>query len=123
MSKQPGGLMSDMTDSEILRTVQYKDSRNLDARIALHRDYSVNQYSFARWEFDHYLDLPADAKVLEVGCGPGSLWTENLDRIPARLGDHALRLLARHVGHGAGKAGRRAQPLQLPGDRRPVDPV
>jgi SAM-dependent methyltransferase len=26
--------------------------------------------------------VPADGRVLEIGCGAGSLWVENLDRIP-----------------------------------------
>jgi ubiquinone/menaquinone biosynthesis C-methylase UbiE len=30
--------------------------------------------------FDHYDGLPADADVLEVGCGTGYLWRDNADR-------------------------------------------
>jgi ubiquinone/menaquinone biosynthesis C-methylase UbiE len=33
--------------------------------------------------FDQLRDLPADAKVLEIGCGDGGLWKRNLDRLPA----------------------------------------
>jgi ubiquinone/menaquinone biosynthesis C-methylase UbiE len=31
--------------------------------------------------FEHYA-FPDDANVLEVGCGDGSIWRQNLDRIP-----------------------------------------
>jgi ubiquinone/menaquinone biosynthesis C-methylase UbiE len=61
---------------------QYKDASNLDARIQLHRRFSVNHYGWHRWVFDH-VELPARCRILELGCGPGYLWLENLDRIPA----------------------------------------
>jgi ubiquinone/menaquinone biosynthesis C-methylase UbiE len=60
---------------------QYKDSSNLDARIRLHQRFSVNPYGWHPWVFDH-LDLPPHARILELGCGPGYLWQENLARIP-----------------------------------------
>jgi ubiquinone/menaquinone biosynthesis C-methylase UbiE len=61
---------------------QYKDSSNLDARIQLHQRYSVNKYGWQLWVFDQ-LDLPYQCRLLELGCGPGNLWQENLSRIPA----------------------------------------
>ncbi len=60
---------------------QYKDSANLDVRIALHQHFSVNQYGWNPWVFDHF-DLPPVCRILELGCGPGSLWLENLERVP-----------------------------------------
>ncbi|MGH3147568.1 MAG: class I SAM-dependent methyltransferase [Rubrobacter sp.] len=60
---------------------QYRDASNLQARIALHRRFSVDAQSLQRWEFDQ-LGLSSDASVLGLGCGPGYLWAENLDRIP-----------------------------------------
>lgn len=60
---------------------QYRDSANLGARAALHERYSTNPHPWFRWVFDQ-LDLPDDARVLEVGCGPGILWIENLDHVP-----------------------------------------
>jgi ubiquinone/menaquinone biosynthesis C-methylase UbiE len=36
-----------------------------------------------KWVFDHILDLPANAKIFELGCGPGYLWKENVSRIPS----------------------------------------
>lgn len=61
---------------------QYADSRNLAARMALHERFSVNPKPLRRWLFDRLRDAPASARVLEVGCGPGTLWVENRERIP-----------------------------------------
>ena len=78
-------------DQSYLRDHQYGDASNLNARIALHRRFSTNDYPFARWEFDHYVDpapaiyepLPEAARVLELGTGPATLWRENLPRVPS----------------------------------------
>lgn len=61
---------------------QYKTSTNLEARITLHERFSTNPYGLNRWVFDHF-ELPGQARILELGCGVGRLWLENLDRIPA----------------------------------------
>jgi SAM-dependent methyltransferase len=60
---------------------QYRDASNLNARIALHERFSANGYGWQRWVFDQ-LELPSEARLLELGCGPGGLWKENLDRVP-----------------------------------------
>ena len=72
---------SKINDQDYLRDEQYKDASNLNARIRLHVEFSTNSYGWFRWVFDHY-DLPSQARVLELGCGPGDLWFENIDRIP-----------------------------------------
>lgn len=75
--------MSKFIDQNYLKTDQYKDSTNLDARVTLHERFSTNPYGWFRWVFDAILNLPADAKILEVGCGQGLLWRENAGRIPS----------------------------------------
>jgi SAM-dependent methyltransferase len=60
---------------------QYKDASNLNARIRLHEQFSTNKYGWQRWLFDQF-DIPPQARILELGCGPGNLWSENIDRIP-----------------------------------------
>jgi SAM-dependent methyltransferase len=60
---------------------QYRTSRNLRARIDLHDRFSTSPLSYPRWVFDGY-DFGEDVGVLEVGCGNGNIWRENLDRIP-----------------------------------------
>jgi ubiquinone/menaquinone biosynthesis C-methylase UbiE len=61
---------------------QYKDASNLKVRIDLHRRFSTNQYGWQRFVFDH-LELPLSCNLLELGCGSGALWQENLDRLSA----------------------------------------
>ena len=71
-----------LQDSEYLLTHQYKDASNLTARIRLHEMFSVNPYGIHQWMFDQFT-LPEYAAVLELGCGPATLWQENPHRIPA----------------------------------------
>jgi ubiquinone/menaquinone biosynthesis C-methylase UbiE len=60
---------------------QYQDFSNLDARVRLHERFSLNPYRWHAWAFDH-LEIPPEASLLELGCGPAALWSENIDRIP-----------------------------------------
>lgn len=61
---------------------QYRTPNNLEARISLHERFSTNKYGWQRWAFDQF-ELPHSARVLELGCGIGTLWLENIDRFPA----------------------------------------
>jgi SAM-dependent methyltransferase len=63
---------------------QYRTASNLNARIRLHQEFSTNKYSWQRWLFDQFKFMP-QSRILELGCGAGNLWLENLDRIPAEL--------------------------------------
>jgi SAM-dependent methyltransferase len=74
--------MSTIDDQGYLLNDQYRDPSNLLARANLHARFSVNPYGWPRWVFDH-LNLPARAQVLELGCGPGMLWSANRVRVPA----------------------------------------
>jgi ubiquinone/menaquinone biosynthesis C-methylase UbiE len=67
-------------DAEYLKK-EYHDAANLNARIQLHQRFSLNPYGWLRWVFDQF-ELSPKSRILELGCGPGSLWLENLDRIP-----------------------------------------
>jgi ubiquinone/menaquinone biosynthesis C-methylase UbiE len=73
--------MPNIADQSYLRE-QYKNAANLNDRIQLHVRFSTNRYDFHMWVFDR-LKLAPDSRVLELGCGPGSLWRPNLTRIPA----------------------------------------
>ena len=75
--------MSKITDQQYLKTDQYKDPSNLDARVAIHQCFSTNPYGWFRWVFDALLKLPETARILELGCAHGLLWKENIDRIPS----------------------------------------
>ncbi len=74
--------MNEQRDAPQETNWQYKDSRNLAARIALHERFSTNQYSWQAWVFSQ-IKIPGNARVLEVGSGPGSIWQENVALLPA----------------------------------------
>ncbi|MBM6948806.1 MerR family transcriptional regulator [Mordavella massiliensis] len=60
---------------------QYKSATNIAARINLHSLYSVNSKGWFPWIFEQ-LDLRKGMRILEIGCGDGTLWTENKARLP-----------------------------------------
>lgn len=74
--------MSKLVDQNYLMQSQYKDSGNLNARMTIHQRFSTNTYGWTNWMFDQLADLPANANVLELGCGSGELWKECASRIP-----------------------------------------
>ena len=74
--------MSKFTDQEYLKNNQYRDGSNLDARLELHRRFSTNSYGWFPWIFDTLETLPNPARVLELGCGPGYMWKECINRVP-----------------------------------------
>lgn len=97
-----------MTNAEPLEAQnQYCTTDSQDARAQLHARFSANSRGWFRWVFDHF-DLPPAAHILEIGCGSGSLWKENAERIPAdwnvTLSDSAPGMLqeARRNLQGAG---------------------
>lgn len=61
---------------------QYKNASNISARIALHRLYTANKKGWFPWVFEQ-CQLKNGQKVLELGCGNGSLWLENLKKVPS----------------------------------------
>jgi SAM-dependent methyltransferase len=104
-----GAIMSRLSDQNYLLTEQYGDASNLNARIELHRRFSVNRQGWHHWIFDQF-HIPVTARLLELGCGPGLLWRTNLDRIPAgwniTLSDFSTGMLAeaRQNLAGSGRA-------------------
>lgn len=69
--------------ASIIRVVnqEFESAFNLQTRIRLHDDFSVNPYRWHRWLFDK-MAIPESSKILELGCGDGTLWKRNADRIP-----------------------------------------
>lgn len=59
---------------------QYKDSNNLNARIKLHKLFSINKNNWYKWLYDNY-NFSKKQNVLEIGCGNGELWYQNRDRV------------------------------------------
>jgi SAM-dependent methyltransferase len=62
---------------------QYKNGDNLNARFRLHGRFSTNRYGVFPWIFDQ-MDVPANARILELGSGTGVMWRSNANRIPAQ---------------------------------------
>ncbi len=52
---------------------QYVTSNRLDTRINFHDKYSTNKIGFGPWLVSNY-EIREGMKVLELGCGTGSLW-------------------------------------------------
>ena len=78
-SSDEGGEM--WGDQAYLRDRQYATPDNLDARARLHRLYQDPALSpWNEWLVEQ-IDWP-DGAILDVGCGPGGLWTEG--RPPVR---------------------------------------
>lgn len=75
--------MSRENDKQIVK-LQYSSQNNLNARQALHRDWSTNKYGWEKWVYDHY-NLKAGYKVIEFGCGNGGIWERNLERVPENV--------------------------------------
>jgi SAM-dependent methyltransferase len=69
--------------ASIIRVVnqEYENAFNLQTRIRLHDEFSVNPYRWHHWLFDQ-LAIPENGAILELGCGDGTLWQRNAERIP-----------------------------------------
>ena len=87
--------ITELTGMENSLQMQYKNSGNISARINLHSDYSVNKTGWFPWLFDEMnlekLSTDTDKKksdtitVLEIGCGNGALYRENIKKIPDNI--------------------------------------
>ncbi|WP_438444065.1 MerR family transcriptional regulator [Gorillibacterium sp. sgz5001074] len=69
--------------ASIIRVVnqEYESAFNLQTRIRMHDRFSVNPYKWHHWLFDQLM-IPEQSVILELGCGDGTLWQRNADRIP-----------------------------------------
>jgi ubiquinone/menaquinone biosynthesis C-methylase UbiE len=74
--------MSNLEDQQYLLNEEYKSASRLKIRLQLLQRFSTNGIDYYRWIFDHF-DLKPNSRILELGCGLGTLWQKNLDRIPA----------------------------------------
>lgn len=74
--------MNGMTDQQDLLEDQYRDPSNLQDRVQLHTRFSVNPQGWLPWVFDQFV-FGKEARLLDLGCGPGDLWRVNRARIPS----------------------------------------
>lgn len=73
-----------MTSVEKSLKLQYQNATNIISRINLHRLYSQNKQGWFPWIFEH-MELSPDMRALEVGCGDGSLWLNNKEKLPNNI--------------------------------------
>ena len=64
--------MNAMNDKALVEK-QYQSASNLNARISIHDKYSVNKQGFGNWIVSNY-KIEKGMRVLELGCGTGSMW-------------------------------------------------
>lgn len=79
----------DLTSMENSLNKQYQNATNVSARINLHKLYSENKQGWFPWLYEE-MKLRSGMRILEVGCGNGALWTENLDKIPMGKGTEII---------------------------------
>lgn len=88
---------------------QYKSATNIAARINLHSLYAQNRQGWFPWIYEN-LCMEDGMKILELGCGDGTLWTENKKKLPdhvavtlSDISEGMLRDARRAIGTGDGR--------------------
>ncbi len=74
MGEKPTDLLDD----------QYSDTTNIGVRHRFHERFSQREVSREEWVF-RQLQLPADGRVIDVGCGEGTIWQYHEDQLPPGL--------------------------------------
>ena len=86
-------------DAEAVKE-QYATSKGLDTRLAFHDKYSTNRQGYSNWIVSNY-DIREGMRVLELGCGTGSIWSGHDDLI-----EKCARLVMTDVSEGMLKTAR-----------------
>lgn len=63
---------------------QYQNASNISSRINLHSLYSQNQQGWFPWIYQQ-LEIRPGMKILEIGCGDGTLWSSNIEHLPKEV--------------------------------------
>ena len=63
---------------------QYQNASNISSRISLHSLYAQNPKGWFPWIYEQ-CQIQTGMKILEVGCGDGTLWVQNKERLPADI--------------------------------------
>ena len=74
-------------DAEAVKE-QYKTSKGLDTRISFHEKYSTNRQGYGNWIVSNCA-FSEGMRMLELGCGTGSLWMGR-DDILGKIGKLVL---------------------------------
>lgn len=70
-----------LTGMESSLKKQYQNASNISSRIQLHSLYAQNSQGWFPWIWQQ-CEMEDGMNVLEVGCGDGTFWTENLALVP-----------------------------------------
>lgn len=73
-----------LTNMETSLKSQYQDATNLSSRIRLHNLYSTNKEGWFHWLY-RQIPITPEIRVLEIGCGDGTLWTHSLHQLPSDI--------------------------------------
>ncbi len=97
-----------INDQDYLLRERYKDASTFSACLQALKPLLSSQVDFHRWIFSQIRKAP-NCRVLELGCGPGDLWQQNAELIPAdwqiTLSDFSAGMLKgtkknlSHIGH------------------------
>ena len=69
-----------LTNMEDSMKNQYINAGNISARINLHNRFSVNKQGWFPWVYEQ-CGIVKGIRILEIGCGDGTLWVDNLSLI------------------------------------------
>ena len=94
-----------LTGMEKSLKTQYQNASNISARIRLHEMYSKNQTGWFPWVY-HNCKITDGMRILEIGCGDGTLWSENMAKLPQNISvvlsdisEGMLRDVRRRIGN------------------------
>ena len=79
-------LMQQVTETGLKKSLmqQYVDTSNISARIRLHALYSQNEEKWFPWIY-RVSNIRSGMHILELGCGNGDFWLQNMDKIPKKI--------------------------------------
>lgn len=79
-------LLKQVTETGLRESLmqQYIDTSNISVRIRLHTLYSQNKEQWFPWIYRNS-GIKSGMKVLELGCGNGDFWLQNLKNLPKKL--------------------------------------
>ena len=93
-----------LTEMEHSLKNQYQNATNISARIRLHNEYSSNKQGWFPWIYEK-CNVHEGMKILELGCGDGSLWSYNIAKLPLNchitlsdISEGMLRDAKRNIG-------------------------
>lgn len=95
----------------------FEEAAGVDIRTDVTERHRSRHETWYRWLF-RQMCLPEQTRILELGSGPGDLWVENWERVPAGWQIVASDLSAGMVREGMQRIGSFSGPKTAPGPLR-----